>query len=483
MLKTIAIDIGGSGGKAFVTDYDGKTLIVREIMRFANNPVYMGDAYCWDLPRLVHDVKHCLQAASGDGNAVSFGIDTWGASMGMLDARGQLLSLPRHYRDAEYAGIDQEVFKLLSRQAFFQRIGCSTEGNIALFQCYAQRLYAPEVFAAAKRVLMTADLIRYFLTDTAICEETLAGTGGLVEPYTRTRNDCDLELLGLGPERFPQPVRAGSIAGRLSSRVARELSEPRIAAIAVAGHDTASAVLTLPQETEDCFLILGTWGLMGVVTDRLIVTERALQRNCVNELNPEGKIRFLRNAPGMWIYDQCRAQWGVGHDQLLRDAENAPPFRAWIDVEDPMFHSPGDMPARIRAYLAATGQQDMASAGAMIRCVFESMACKYRQALEALREDTERPLRIIHAVGGGTHCPLLMKMIAAATGCEVRVGQYEASAVGNALMQLVALGELRNAREARELAQRSFATRTVFPPKEQAWEDAYARYRTIVGAL
>ena len=479
MLRTIAIDMGGSGGKAFEAIYDGSTLAVSEFARFSNDPVYLGGAYCWDLPRLVHDAKQCLKQALTGQSAASFAIDTWGASMGMLDAGGHLLMLARHYRDREYEGIAQKAFKHIPRQEFFTRMGCSTEDNIALFQCYAQRLYAPEGFAAVRHVLLTADLIRFFLTDTLASEETLAGTGGLVEPYTRRRNDRDLRALGLPEALFPQPVRAGSLAGQLSRRVAQELGVDRVQAVAVAGHDTASAVLTLAQGAEDAFLILGTWGLMGVVTDRLIVTEAAQRRNCVNELSPEGKLRFLRNTPGLWIYDQCCKQWGVDHAQIIQQAQAAPAFFAWIDVEDPLFHPAGDMPGRICTYCRATKQPIPQSMGEMARCVFESMALKYRQALMGIQADTGRRISVIHTVGGGVKNQLLTQMIADATGCALHIGGYEASAVGNALMQLVALGELADCAQGRDLVARSFPATDVLPENGADWADAYGRFRAI----
>lgn len=479
MLRTVAIDMGGSGSRAFEGLYDGGRLCVRELARMKNEAVQLGGAYVWDLPRLVQDAKDYLAYACAAGSAASFGIDTWGASMGMLDANGELLALPRHYRDQSYRGIAEEAFAKIGKTAFFERMGCSLEDNIALFQCYANRLYAPERFAAVRHVLMCADLIRYFLTGEMQAEETITGTGGFIDPFSRTCNEAVMQTLGIPPTLLPPIVSSGTNAGRLSADVCRELGVPPLRAMAVAGHDTASATLALPMGRRDAFLILGTWGLLGITGDQMFTDERVYAHNCVNELNPQGEIRFLRNIPGFWIYNQCAHEMRKSHEALIREAEAAKPFGALIDMENPCFFTGGNMRGRIAAYLTDTGQPIPETDGSLIRCILESMALKYRCAIEDMRADTDRDIQWLNITGGGVRNPLLLRMIAEATGCRIRVCAPDGSAVGNILMQLMGMGEIRNIEEARELAVRSFPAREIETENSAGWEEACLRYRRI----
>ena len=401
------------------------------------------------------------------------GVDTWGVDFGLLDASGELLGAPVHYRDRRTDGIMEQVCARLGKANIFEQTGIQFMPINTLYQLASLAARRAPQLTLASTFLTMPDLINYWLCGARVCERTNASTTQLLNPRAGGWAYELMQPLEIPATIFPELVDPGTLLGRFEG----------VPVIAPACHDTASAVAACPASTRDyAYISSGTWSLVGLELDQPIITAQALEANVTNEAGVGGSYRLLKNVMGLWILQQCRATWQAqgydySYDQLVELAAQAPPLRSPITPDDPRFLPAGDHPAHVRALCAERALPIPESHGAIVRSVLEGLALAYRQVLERLRTLSGRRVERIHMLGGGIHNQLLCQMTADATGLPVLAGPAEATVVGNALVQLIALGELSGLAQARELLARSVLLRQYAPRQTQQWQEAYDQFR------
>ncbi len=484
----LGFDFGASSGRAMLATYDGDRIEIEEIHRFSNDPVMLCGRFVWDIPRLVFEMKQALNKLSRANVKVSaIGIDTWGVDYGLLDKQGHLLGLPVHYRDARTDGVMDKVFEIIPREELFGLTGIAFNQFNTVFQLYAMKLESDPTLEMADSMLFMPDLLAYLLTGKKGVEYTMASTSQLLNPYTRDWSQEVFERLGL-PKKLMAPIqRPGALRGTLLPEIAKECGVEEIPVYAVGGHDTASAVAAVPAKGKDfAYLSSGTWSLLGVEIDEPQCSPGVLNAGYTNEGAVDGSIRLLKNIMGLWIIQECKREWdrradAVDFAGLVKLAENAPHFKAIIDVDDDVFLAPGDMPARIQEYCRKTGQAVPQGRGEISRVIYESLALKYRWAIEKLEQDIlHKPIPVLHIVGGGSKNAMLNQFTADALGRNVIAGPGEGTVIGNLLMLAKAVGAIDTMDQLRETVAKSFPTETFTPGNTAEWDEAYARYLKLI---
>ncbi len=485
----LGLDFGASSGRAMLGRFDGERIELSELHRFSNDPVMLAGRFCWDLPRLFFEIKVALNKASKAGTRIdAIGIDTWGVDFGLIDKAGHLVGIPVHYRDARTDGMMEKAFEVMSKEEIFRHTGLAFMQFNTLFQLYAMKLQNDPALQAADKLLMMPDLFAYLLTGEVGSEYTHASTSQLMNPYTR---DWDFELIerfGFPRHIFPAVQPAGTRRGTLLPEIARECGVGKIPVIAVASHNTASAVAAIPvSDPEFAYISSGTWSLLGAEIRTPLCEPGVMEANYTNEGGIDGTIRLLKNIMGLWIIQECKREWdrradAVGFAEIVKMAENAEPFIAFLDVDDQCFLAPGDMPARIQAYCERTGQRVPKSRGEIARVVYESLACKYRWAIERLEQDMlNKRVNVLNIVGGGSKNEMLNRFTADAIDRPVIAGPDEATAIGNLLVQAMGVGAIADLEELRAGVERSFPTKVYLPENAEVWNAAYARYLACIG--
>lgn len=472
--KVVAVDLGAESGRVIKLCLDNERLDYQEVHRFANVPVRIHHTLHWDILRLWQDILTGIEAAGSSINSI--GIDSWGVDFGLLDHDGNLLANPVHYRDARTDGMMEWVFGRVPRRTVFERTGIQFMQLNTLYQLASLVKNNSPLLKVAKTYLSIPDLLNNWLCGSRACEFTHATTTQMVNPRT---GDWDRDLLakiGLPTEIFPEIVPPGTRLGEFNG----------IPVIAPATHDTGSAVVAVPTTTKNfAYLSSGTWSLLGLELQEPVITDATYHANVTNEGGAYGTFRFLKNVVGLWIAQQCRATWQAegtpySYDQLTQEAADAEPFRSYIDPDDQLFLPHGDMPSRVREYCQRTGQLVPETVGQIMRTVFESLAMKYRVELDCLTEMSGKQVDRLHIIGGGGRNKLLSQMTANVTGREIVVGPFEATALGNGIVQLITLGALDNVVQAREILSRTQETFTYEPQEVNIWEEQYQRFRELI---
>jgi rhamnulokinase len=465
-----AIDLGASSARLFAGQLDDGTLTTSEVTRMANGPVMLPDGLHWDIARIHQVMLEALAqlAQQADGGPLWVGIDGWGVDYGLLDSAGHLLGLPFHYRDARTAGQLARASQRLGPGRIYDATGIQEMEINTLFQLLAERDGA--AYGAASQLLLVPDLLGYFLTGQRRFERTNASTTQLVDARTGRVVELLLSELGLRADLFAPGIEAGEVLGPVLPEVAAsvEMRSP-LSVVAVASHDTASAVLGVPALVDDfAYVVSGTWSLVGFELERPVINESTRAANFSNELGIDGTVRFLRNAMGHWMLQECERAWAqMGPTRaigaVIAEAGRCRAFRSLVDTEDPRFARPGNMPALVRAACAEHGEPVPDSDAELVRCIVDSMALGTAGTLAEARRLADRDVSVVHVVGGGAANELLMDLLAAATGLDVVAGPVEASATGNLLVQLRAAGRTGERREMRAILSRSFPTRRFQP--------------------
>ena len=485
--KMLAIDLGASSGRGIVGAFDGERLTLRENHRFSNDPVHLCGRLYWDILRIFHEIKLSVQKTVLDGDAVSsIGIDTWGVDYGLLDRAGRLLSNPVHYRDTRTEGAQELVSRTVPAEELYRVAGIQTLNFNTVYQLAVEREEAPEKLAQAERMLNIPDLLNYFLTGRMANEYTILSTGALLDAKKRDYAWELLDRLGIPRRLFGDVTAPGTDLGTLLPQVQGETGKTDAHVLTVASHDTASAVIAVPSEEKDfLYISSGTWSLMGTELSDPLINAESRAANFTNEGGACGTVRFLKNIMGLWIIQESRRQWRrEGKDysfaQMEAWAKESTPYRSLSDVDDSDFATPGDMPEKIRAYCKRTAQPVPESVGEVVRCIYESLALKYRSVAERVMELMGRRARVIHVVGGGTKDRFLSQLTADACGIPVCAGPEEATAIGNLMMQLMAAGEVSDLGQARRVVAASFETKQYLPTADRnMWDEAYGRIRTL----
>ncbi|MFJ9060314.1 rhamnulokinase family protein [Streptomyces sp. NPDC102409] len=476
-----AVDLGATSGRVITGRVGPDELVLTEAHRFANTPVRLPDGLRWDVLALYQGMLDGLRAAARTGPVASVGIDTWAVDYGVLDSDGSLLGLPFHYRDGRNTEAAEEVLRRFEPQELYAVGGLQHLPFNTVFQLAAHRQTAQ--WEAARTLLLMPDLLVYWLTGAVGAEATNASTTGLFDARTGRWSDALIERMGLERSLFPALREPGERAGTLLPHVASFTGLPADTPVTtVASHDTASAVAAVPAtEPGFAYVSCGTWSLAGLELDAPVLTKESRAANFTNERGVDGTVRYLRNIMGMWLLEECRRTWEsdgtpTGLADLLAEAARARPFAAVIDPDDPVFLPPGDMPSRIGAALARTGQAVPEGAGGYVRCVLESLALAHRRTLREAAALAGRELTRIHLVGGGSRNELLCQWTADATGLPVTAGPAEATALGNVLLQARAHGLVGGLAEMRGLVARTQQVRHYSPQGDSgAWDRAADR--------
>jgi rhamnulokinase len=488
----LALDLGAASGRAMLGQFSGERLRISEVHRFPNGPVRLpdpagaGGSLYWDVLRLWAGMKEGLALAFREQGAdlASIGLDTWGVDFGLLDREGALISNPYHYRDERTCGMMEEAFRRVSRDEIFEHTGIQFMRFNTLYQLLAMVVGDAPALEIAETFLTVPDLFNYWLTGRRVCEFTIATTTQCYDPRDKDWAWSLLERLDIPTHVFPEIVAPGTVLGELLPSVARDVDVAGAASlpvIAPACHDTASAVAAVPAEKSGfVYISSGTWSLMGTELPDPEINSEALACGFTNEGGVGRTFRFLKNIAGLWLLQECRRTWArqgeeLSYGDLTEMARQAEPLKSVIDVDYSEFSKPGDMPARIRRLCKEAGQPVPESKGAVVRCVLESLALKYRWVLDRLEEVLGRPLGPVHIVGGGVQNELLNQFAADACGRRVIAGPVEATAVGNVLTQAMALGYVGSLGEARQIVRHSFDLVTYEPVDARQWEEAYRR--------
>lgn len=485
--RMLAIDLGASSGRGIVGSFDGNKLSLRENHRFSNDPVNLCGRLYWDILRIFHEIKLSVQKTVLDGDKVSsIGIDTWGVDYGLLDRNGRLLGNPVHYRDGRTDGAQALVNRVIPAEELYATAGIQTLNFNTVYQLAVEQAEAPERLALAERMLNIPDLLNYFLTGNMANEYTILSTGALLDAKKRDYAWNLLDRLGIPRRLFGSVVKPGTDMGTLLPQVQGETGKTDARVLTVASHDTASAVIAVPTEEKDfLYISSGTWSLMGTELPEPLISDESRAANFTNEGGACGTVRFLKNIMGLWIIQESRRQWKrEGKDysfaQMEAWAKESPAFRSLIDVDAPDFATPGNMPEKIRDFCRRTGQPVPETVGEVVRCIYESLALKYRSVAERVMELMGRRAKVIHVVGGGTKDRFLSQMTADACGIPVCAGPEEATAIGNLMMQLMAAGEVSGLTDARRVVAASFDRQQYLPTTDRnMWDEAYGRICTL----
>lgn len=484
--RVLAFDFGASSGRAIIGCFDGDKITLEEVHRFSNDPVSVGGTVYWDVLRLFYEIKQGIIKAKIAGGFDSIGIDTWGVDFGLIDSEGKLMENPVHYRDARTAGLVDEAFKTMPKEKLYGITGIQFMELNTLFQLISLKKYRPWMLERADKMLFMPDLFGYMLTGKMCAEYSIASTSQLIDLDKRTWSKEILDAFGIKESVFAPIVQPGTVLGELSKEVCEECGVDPVPVISVCGHDTQSAITSVPCEDGDfAFLSSGTWSLFGTELDKPIVNETSMNINITNEGGFDGSTGFLKNIIGLWLIQESRRQWKrEGKEYSYADLEKlalaAEPFKCFIDPDAPEFVPHGNIPERVREFCRKTGQYVPETVGEIMRCVYESLAMKYRLTFEKLRECTERDYPVIHVIGGGTKDGLLCQMTANSCDRTVKAGPIEATVMGNVAVQLMSDGSVKNIGQARKIVAESSELKTFEPKDTDKWAGAYEDFLKVV---
>lgn len=484
--RVLAFDFGASSGRAIIGCFDGDKITLEEVHRFSNDPVSVGGTVYWDVLRLFYEIKQGIIKAKIAGGFDSIGIDTWGVDFGLIDSEGKLMENPVHYRDTRTVGLVDEAFKTMPKEKLYGITGIQFMELNTLFQLISLKKYRPWMLERADKMLFMPDLFGYMLTGKMCAEYSIASTSQLIDLDKRTWSKEILDAFGIKESVFAPLVQPGTVLGELSKEVCEECGVDPVPVISVCGHDTQSAITSVPCEDGDfAFLSSGTWSLFGTELDKPIVNETSMNINITNEGGFDGSTGFLKNIIGLWLIQESRRQWKrEGKEYSYADLEKlalaAEPFKCFIDPDAPEFVPHGNIPERVREFCRKTGQYVPETVGEIMRCIYESLAMKYRLTFEKLRECTERDYPVIHVIGGGTKDGLLCQMTANSCDRTVKAGPIEATVMGNVAVQLMSDGSVKNIGQARKIVADSSELKTFEPKDTDKWAGAYEDFLKII---
>ena len=458
-----------------------------KIHRFPNEPVKTPDGLHWDILKIFAEIKEGLRKAAGLGRIESLGIDSWAVDFGLLDQDGALISNPYNHRDPRTEGTIERAFEKVEKEEIYRTTGIQFIRINTLYQLLA--LKDSPLLEVADSLLLIPDLLNYWLTGEKACEFTNATTTQLYDVEAGKWAWELVEEMSLPSHILPEVVPPATQIGTLLPEVAEEVGlDEDLAVTTVASHDTASAVVAVPAEGAFAYVSSGTWSLVGVETSQPVLTKEAMDSNFTNEGGFGGTTRFLKNVMGLWLLQGCRRTWeqqgeDYSYEELERLAREAPAFGPMVDPDHPSFIAPGDMPSRIRSFCEVTGQEAPEKPGEIARCIFESLALKYRVVIEQASEITGKHVETVHVVGGGSQNALLCQLTADALGMPVLAGPVEATALGNVMVQALAGGHVESLEEVRTVVRRSVEVSRYAPEDEAArWDELKDRFLEVVDA-
>lgn len=482
-INVLALDFGASSGRAILGSFDGEKIALKEIHRFSNEPVILLGTMYWDVLRLFHDIKVGLIKAKKFCDIKSLGIDTWGVDFGLLDKDGNLLENPVHYRDARTEGMLNKSFEKIDKDKFYKITGNQFMEINTVFQLMALAEKRPEILGKAKTMLLMPDLLNYFLSGEKVTEYTIASTTQLMDAENKKWSSEIIENLNLPKEIFTKIVEPGTKIGKLNKNICDELGINQMDIIAVAGHDTQSAMAAVPTQEDDfIFLSCGTWSLLGTELNKPIINDKSKELNITNEGGINGKTSFLKNIIGLWLIQESRRQWiregrEYSFGELEKMANSVDMVNSFIDTDDSEFIPAGNIPQKIRDYCKRTGQYVPQNEAEIVRIIDQSLAVKYRFALEQIEQCTGKKYKTINMIGGGIQSRLLCQLTADICGRRVVAGPVEATVMGNIVLQLISLGVISDLKQARRIIANSENV-TVYEPRDcEKWNEIYKKVK------
>ena len=482
-----AVDLGATSGRTIIGTIENGKMSLEELTRFDNNLIETGGHFYWDIFALYNEVINGLRlVAKRQIEIQSIGIDTWGVDFVCVGSDGAILRNPLAYRDPHTVGKMEEYFeKKVARDEVYNITGIQFMNFNSLFQLYAMDEAGNTALRNADKVLFVPDALSYMLTGNAVCEYTIASTSQMLDPRTKDLDSRLVESVGLKRGQFGEMVNPATVIGTITEEVQKMTGLGAVPVIAVAGHDTGSAVAAVPAANEKfAYLSSGTWSLMGIETQDAIINARSFDLNFTNEGGIEGTTRFLKNICGMWIYERCRKEWkdaeGLGHAELQSAAMECEPFRSLINPDDPIFANPTSMVDAITTYCEKTNQPIPQGYAQTCRCIFDSLALRYRQVFAWLKEFADFDINVLHIIGGGSKNEYLDQFTANSCGVTVLAGPQEGTAIGNIMLQAKAAGMVGDIWEMRRIIADSLELKRFDPQDKEIWDAAYEKYLDIV---
>jgi rhamnulokinase len=480
----LAIDLGATSGRMILSGLENGVLTTEEVRRFPNAIHEKDGKFYWSIETLFGEIVAGLNdlALRRDVHIRSIGVDTWGVDVAFIGADGKMISEPRAYRDPYTDTAIDELSRIIPKETIYKKTGIQFLNFNTLFQLYACHKEGFEPMKQAKTYLFIPDLISYLLTGKAVCEYTILSTSQFLDPVSKQIDRELIEAVGADINAFPPIVMPGEEIGKLRTELLQHQFGYDIPVIAIAGHDTASAVASVPAANEKfAYLSSGTWSLMGIEGKHPIITDRSAELNFTNEGGIEGTTRFLKNITGMWILEQCRKEWkAAGKDysypELVEMELSAPAFHSFFNTDDPIFANPPSMLAAIDEYCEKHGIAKPENDAQVARSIMESLALRYRTVFTWLKEVAPFPIEVLHIIGGGAKNALLDQFTANAIGATVLAGPTEATAIGNIMMQFKAIGLVKDIREMRALIAKATPLDRFEPKETEAWNKAYAEF-------
>ena len=482
-----AVDLGATSGRVILATIAEGKISMEEIHRFADPIIQMQGHFYWDFPAIYKSVVEGLAIIASRGVKIeSIGIDTWGVDFAIFGKDGALLRLPYCYRDPHTTNAPEEFFKRMPRKELYEKTGIQIMNFNSVFQLDTLRRNSCSALEAAEKILFVPDALAYLLTGEQVTEYTIASTAQMIDPRTKMWDEDILAMLDLSADKFGRMVMPGEKIGVLTAEVQRLTGLDAVPVVAVASHDTGSAVAAVPAEDENyAYLSSGTWSLMGIESAEPIISERSFELNFTNEGGIEGTIRVLKNICGMWLLERCRTEWPeMVYAELIAAAECEQPFRSLINPDATCFANPESMTKAIVDYCNATEQPAPENVGQFVRCIFESLALRYRQVVEMLRELSPVAIERLYVIGGGARNQMLNQSSANAIGIPVETGSSESTAVGNVMMQAKWAGVVQTITEMRQMIRESLADGKRYEPQDSdVWNAAYEKYISVYKEL
>ena len=481
-----AVDLGATSGRTIIGRLSDERIQLEELTRFDNNLIETGGHFYWDIYALYFEIIKGLKlVAQRHISIASIGIDTWGVDFVCIGKDGAILRNPLAYRDPHTFGMMERYFdKEIDKKTVYDITGIQFMNFNSLFQLYAMKENGDSALQHADSILFVPDALSYMLTGKKVCEYTIASTSEMLNPKTKDLDEKLLASVGLKRSAFGKMTNPAVEIGSLTEEVQKMTGLGAIPVIAVAGHDTGSAVAAVPAKDEKfAYLSSGTWSLMGIETQEAIINEKSYQLNFTNEGGIEGTTRFLKNICGMWLYERCRKEWTdapKSHAELQAEAVKQPAFQSLINPDDPMFANPSSMVEAIQSYCRTTGQHVPEGYAEICRCIFDSLALRYRQVFGYLKEMASFPIEVLHIIGGGSLNNYLNQFTANSTGATVLAGPQEGTALGNIMLQAKASGEVKDVWDMRRIIANSLELKKFEPQDKAEWDAAYDKFMTVV---
>lgn len=481
----LAVDLGAGSGRVMACHYEEGKLTFEEVNRFPDLSVTIQESNYWDILNIYHHILEGIRIAIKKYGAkiVSLGVDTWGVDYALLDKEGKMLGNPYQYRDARTDGKMEEADRLVGKKTIYDETGIQFMFFNTLYQLMAE---SADSLSRADKLLFIPDLIGFWLSGKACSERTIASTTQLFNPLKNDWSATLCEKLSIPQRLLPDLVEPNTVMGELTPSVQEEVGRHTMKVVKVAGHDTGSAVVGVPAENANfAFLSSGTWSLLGIETGDAIINDQMFELAFSNELGVEGTTRLLKNICGLWLIQQSKAWWEkqgakIDYETLSILSEEADGFTAFIDPDDERFAPAGNIPGHVRAFCKETGQPEPQDKGQILRVMTESLALKTAYVLEKLEQVSPHSIDVIHMVGGGTQNQQLNQFVANATGKEVLVGPVEATALGNVLMQMKALGDISTLVEGRAIVRKSYPPAKYSPQDQEKWKEAKNKFRQLL---